>query len=163
MFKRKAQFVRWKGITCLWLLIGCFRPWGTIIYSWIFYHRFFLRHSPHKYQFKQIGVVCMFIASKLEETPKKLKEVLSAYTSYENLDLNAVDYEVRTSLFQWELSISTIIGRSYDSNCWRLKELCNRRSTMTLNCTAQYIVWLMLRCSSKVWVRIFILQVFILF
>ncbi|KAG9131831.1 hypothetical protein Leryth_016557 [Lithospermum erythrorhizon] len=56
-------------------------PQVTIATAIIFCHRFFLRHSHTKNDRRNIATVCMFLAGKVEETPRPLKDVI--VVSYE--------------------------------------------------------------------------------
>ncbi|KAI4312489.1 hypothetical protein MLD38_037295 [Melastoma candidum] len=56
-------------------------PQVTIATAIIFCHRFFLRQSLAKNDRKTIATVCMFLAGKVEETPRPLKDVI--VVSYE--------------------------------------------------------------------------------
>ncbi|KAF3776723.1 Cyclin-T1-3 [Nymphaea thermarum] len=56
-------------------------PQVTIATAIIFCHRFFLRQSHAKNDRKTIATVCMFLAGKVEETPRPLKDVI--LVSYE--------------------------------------------------------------------------------
>ncbi|CAK8561376.1 unnamed protein product [Lathyrus sativus] len=56
-------------------------PQVTIASAIIFCHRFFLRQSHAKNDRKIIATVCMFLAGKVEETPRPLKDVI--IVSYE--------------------------------------------------------------------------------
>ncbi|TQD89890.1 hypothetical protein C1H46_024521 [Malus baccata] len=56
-------------------------PQLTIATSIIFCHRFFLRQSHAKNDRRTIATVCMFLAGKVEETPRPLKDVI--LVSYE--------------------------------------------------------------------------------
>ncbi|XP_062109098.1 cyclin-T1-3-like [Humulus lupulus] len=51
-------------------------PQVTIATAIIFCHRFFLRQSHAKNDRRTIATVCMFLAGKVEETPRLLKEVI---------------------------------------------------------------------------------------
>ncbi|CAL0310252.1 unnamed protein product [Lupinus luteus] len=51
-------------------------PQVTIATAIIFCHRFFLRHSHAKNDRRTIATVCMFLAGKVEETPRPLKDVI---------------------------------------------------------------------------------------
>ncbi|KAL0357927.1 UNVERIFIED_CONTAM: Cyclin-T1-3 [Sesamum calycinum] len=57
------------------------RPQVTIATAIIFCHRFFLRQSHAKNDRRTIATVCMFLAGKVEETPRPLKDVI--LVSYE--------------------------------------------------------------------------------
>ncbi|KAF2317671.1 hypothetical protein GH714_039522 [Hevea brasiliensis] len=61
-------------------LLKC-RPQLTIATAIIFCHRFFLRQSHAKNDRRTIATVCMFLAGKVEETPRPLKDVI--LVSYE--------------------------------------------------------------------------------
>ncbi|KAI3953185.1 hypothetical protein MKX01_042180 [Papaver californicum] len=56
-------------------------PQVTIATAIIFCHRFFLRQSHAKNDRRTIATVCMFLAGKVEETPRPLKDVI--VVSYE--------------------------------------------------------------------------------
>ncbi|CAH9134680.1 unnamed protein product [Cuscuta epithymum] len=56
-------------------------PQVTIATAIIFCHRFFLRQSHAKNDRRNIATVCMFLAGKVEETPRPLKDVI--LVSYE--------------------------------------------------------------------------------
>jgi cyclin T len=56
-------------------------PQVTIATAIIFCHRFFLRQSHAKNDRRIISTVCMFLAGKVEETPRPLKDVI--LVSYE--------------------------------------------------------------------------------
>ncbi|CAA0815449.1 Cyclin-T1-5 [Striga hermonthica] len=56
-------------------------PQVTIATAIIFCHRFFLRQSHVKNERRTIATVCMFLAGKVEETPRPLKDVI--LVSYE--------------------------------------------------------------------------------
>ena len=45
----------------------------------IFFHRFYTFHSFTAYNRFRLGVACLFLASKVEECPFKLKDIISAY------------------------------------------------------------------------------------
>ncbi|KAJ6393412.1 hypothetical protein OIU77_022799 [Salix suchowensis] len=57
------------------------RPQVTIATAIIFCHRFFIRQSHAKNDRRTIATVCMFLAGKVEETPRPLKDVI--LVSYE--------------------------------------------------------------------------------
>ncbi|ONK60747.1 uncharacterized protein A4U43_C08F22130 [Asparagus officinalis] len=56
-------------------------PQVTIASAILFCHRFFLRQSHAKNDRRTIATVCMFLAGKVEETPRPLKDVI--IVSYE--------------------------------------------------------------------------------
>eukprot|EP01018_Ginkgo_biloba_P017307 Gb_15285 [translate_table: standard] len=56
-------------------------PQVTIATAIIFCHRFFLRQSHSKNDRRTIATVCMFLAGKVEETPRPLRDVI--LVSYE--------------------------------------------------------------------------------
>eukprot|EP00249_Psilotum_nudum_P021564 c28154_g2_i2 orf=529-2946(-) len=51
-------------------------PQVTIATAMVFCHRFFLRQSHHRNDRYMIATVCMFLAGKVEETPKPLRDVI---------------------------------------------------------------------------------------
>ncbi|XP_062202241.1 cyclin-T1-4-like isoform X2 [Phragmites australis] len=56
-------------------------PQVTIATAMVFCHRFYLRQSHAKNDRRTIATVCMFLAGKVEETPRPLKDVIMV--SYE--------------------------------------------------------------------------------
>nr|GFC11478.1 cyclin-T1-3-like isoform X1 [Tanacetum cinerariifolium] len=56
-------------------------PQVTIATAIIFCHRFFLRQSHAKNDRRTIATICMFLAGKVEETPRPLKDLI--IVSYE--------------------------------------------------------------------------------
>ncbi|CAH2046363.1 unnamed protein product [Thlaspi arvense] len=63
------------------LVLLCYSPQVTIATAIIFCHRFFFRQSHAKNDRRTIATVCMFLAGKVEETPRPLKDVI--FVSYE--------------------------------------------------------------------------------
>eukprot|EP00316_Scyphosphaera_apsteinii_P015717 CAMPEP_0119305206 /NCGR_PEP_ID=MMETSP1333-20130426/6249_1 /TAXON_ID=418940 /ORGANISM="Scyphosphaera apsteinii, Strain RCC1455" /LENGTH=399 /DNA_ID=CAMNT_0007308235 /DNA_START=26 /DNA_END=1225 /DNA_ORIENTATION=+ len=53
-------------------------PQLTIATAIVFYHRFFAHKSYQAFDRFSIATTCLFLASKVEETPKKLKNIVSA-------------------------------------------------------------------------------------
>ncbi|XP_047316986.1 cyclin-T1-3-like isoform X2 [Impatiens glandulifera] len=66
-------------------------PQVTIATAILFCHRFFLRQSHAKNDRRTIATVCMFLAGKVEESPRPLKDViLVSYEIIHKRDPNAV-------------------------------------------------------------------------
>ncbi|EPS71979.1 hypothetical protein M569_02776, partial [Genlisea aurea] len=66
-------------------------PQLTIATAIIFCHRFFLRQSHAKNDRRVVATVCMFLAGKVEETPRPLKDViLMSYEIIHKKDASAV-------------------------------------------------------------------------
>ncbi|CAL9123094.1 unnamed protein product [Musa textilis] len=66
-------------------------PQVTIATAIVFSHRFFLRQSHAKNDRRTIATVCMFLAGKVEETPRPLKDViLVSYEIIHKKDATAV-------------------------------------------------------------------------
>eukprot|EP00123_Amoebidium_parasiticum_P011166 comp20552_c0_seq1/m.26383 comp20552_c0_seq1/g.26383 ORF comp20552_c0_seq1/g.26383 comp20552_c0_seq1/m.26383 type:complete len:317 (-) comp20552_c0_seq1:83-1033(-) len=51
-------------------------PQLTIATATVFFHRFYVYKSLIEYPPKDMGTVCLFLAGKVEETPKKLREII---------------------------------------------------------------------------------------
>ncbi|GLT59954.1 hypothetical protein SLA2020_327470 [Shorea laevis] len=64
-------------------------PQVTIATAIIFCHRFFIRQSHAKNDRRTIATVCMFLAGKVEETPRPLKDVI--LVSYEIINKKDAD------------------------------------------------------------------------
>ena len=54
----------------------CRRPQLSIATAIVFYHRFYSRKSYDSYDRFRIATTCLFLAGKVEETPKKIKDVV---------------------------------------------------------------------------------------
>ncbi|CAJ2659219.1 unnamed protein product [Trifolium pratense] len=66
-------------------------PQVTIATAMIFCHRFYLRKSHANNDWRTIATVCMFLAAKVEETPRQLKDViLVSYQMINKKDPTAV-------------------------------------------------------------------------
>jgi hypothetical protein len=52
-------------------------PQLTMATALLFYHRFFALRSLKQYPLLDMSTACLFVAAKLEETPKKLKELVT--------------------------------------------------------------------------------------
>lgn len=52
------------------------RPQLSIATAIVFYHRFYSRHSYDSYDRFRVATTCLFLAGKVEETPKKIKDVV---------------------------------------------------------------------------------------
>eukprot|EP01116_Phalansterium_solitarium_P020137 TRINITY_DN5850_c0_g2_i1.p1 TRINITY_DN5850_c0_g2~~TRINITY_DN5850_c0_g2_i1.p1 ORF type:complete len:627 (-),score=115.36 TRINITY_DN5850_c0_g2_i1:258-2138(-) len=94
-------------------------PQLTIATSIIFFHRFFSRHRLRESDPYVIGVTCLFLAAKVEETPKKLREVIEvAFTHlYQELlppkefKLDSPEYtQLREKILSHELVILQTVG-----------------------------------------------------
>ncbi|KAL6064725.1 Cyclin-K, variant 2 [Balamuthia mandrillaris] len=66
----------------------------------VYFHRFFSRRSVHNYDPFLMGTTCLFLAGKVEETPKKLRDVLlTAYLMHHKKEL----HDPQHSEELWEL------------------------------------------------------------
>ncbi|KAH9747484.1 Cyclin-T1-5 [Citrus sinensis] len=77
----ELDYQRSPSLLRLLLLKQVGRPQVTIATAIIFCHRFFIRQSHSKNDRRTIATVCMFLAGKVEETPRPLKDVI--IVSYE--------------------------------------------------------------------------------
>ncbi|CEI97973.1 hypothetical protein RMCBS344292_12093 [Rhizopus microsporus] len=68
-------------------------PQKTISTSQALYHRFYLYYSIKDYSPQDISVTCLFVASKIEETIKKLKDIFVAVHSVKYPDSKELDPE----------------------------------------------------------------------
>jgi hypothetical protein len=68
-----------RKMTCAFLQDAGMRlrlPQLTIATAVVFFHRFYVRHKFKDYDKNTIASTCLFLAAKVEETPKKLKDVI---------------------------------------------------------------------------------------
>ncbi|KAI8970777.1 cyclin-like protein [Pilobolus umbonatus] len=68
-------------------------PQKTISTAQALYHRFYLYYSIKEYSPQDISVTCLFVASKIEETIKKLKDIFVAVHSVKYPDSKELDPE----------------------------------------------------------------------
>ncbi|OBZ87338.1 Cyclin-T1-4 [Choanephora cucurbitarum] len=68
-------------------------PQKTISTSQALYHRFYLYYSIRDYSPQDISVTCIFVASKIEETIKKLKDIFVAVHSVRHPESKELDPE----------------------------------------------------------------------
>ena len=54
------------------------RPQTTIATAQVFLHRFYIHHSFTKYPFEELVPALVFLASKVEEHPRKIRDVILA-------------------------------------------------------------------------------------
>jgi len=79
MMDKKAMDKKLRTSTCEFLQAAGMAldlPQLTIATAIVYFHRFFARHSIEKNDRFQIGTSCLFLAGKVEETPKKLRDVI---------------------------------------------------------------------------------------
>ncbi|CAO3668758.1 unnamed protein product [Rhizopus stolonifer] len=68
-------------------------PQKTISTSQALYHRFYLYYSIKEYSPQDISIACLFVASKIEETIKKLKDIFVAVHSVKHPESKELDPE----------------------------------------------------------------------
>ncbi|KAL9655835.1 hypothetical protein ABK040_000898 [Willaertia magna] len=76
--KSTASFIQQTGIA---LKV----PQLTIATSLIYFHRFYTRFEFQKYDRFIVAAACLFLAGKVEETPKKIKDILNAMESIQKI------------------------------------------------------------------------------
>mmetsp|Transcript_61780 Transcript_61780/g.146042 ORF Transcript_61780/g.146042 Transcript_61780/m.146042 type:complete len:250 (+) Transcript_61780:140-889(+) len=82
-----AQELQYRTSTCtfIWHLgQKCSYPLFAIATGMVFFHRFFIKNSFSAYEQSVVGATCLFLAGKVEECPKKLKDVVQAYHQLRN-------------------------------------------------------------------------------
>lgn len=52
-------------------------PQYTIATAVVFFHRFYMRHSMKAFDKHLVGMACLFLSGKAEETPRKLKDTVA--------------------------------------------------------------------------------------
>ncbi|KAI3505466.1 hypothetical protein L2E82_48197 [Cichorium intybus] len=84
-------------------------PQVTIATAIIFCHRFFLRQSHAKNDRRTVATVCMFLAGKVEETPRPLKDViLVSYEINHKKDPNAIQRIKQKEVYEQQKEIILI-------------------------------------------------------
>ncbi|KAG0166582.1 hypothetical protein DFQ28_010776 [Apophysomyces sp. BC1034] len=89
-------------------------PQTTISTAQALYHRFFLYYSIREYAPQDISITCIFVASKIEETIKKLKDIFVAvhsvkYPDSKELDPENVSEERRRKIIGYEKLLLEIL------------------------------------------------------
>eukprot|EP00741_Cyanophora_paradoxa_P012658 tig00020614_g12229.t1 len=85
-------------------------PQITIATAIVFFHRFFIRQSFKAHDRFIVGTTCLFLAGKVEETPKKLKDVISITYQVRNKTLPKSHQELKPESQEfWELKEKVLI------------------------------------------------------
>lgn len=85
-------------------------PQVTIATAIMFCHRFFLRQSHAKNDRRTVATVCMFLAGKVEETPRPLKDViLVSYEIIHKKDPEAIQRIKQKEVYEQQKEL-TLIG-----------------------------------------------------
>ncbi|CAH9111826.1 unnamed protein product [Cuscuta europaea] len=88
-------------------------PQLTIATAIIFCHRFFLRHSLAKNDRRTIASVCMFLAGKVEETPRPLKDViLVSYEIIHKKDPSAAQRIKQKEVYEQQKELTLLAERA---------------------------------------------------
>eukprot|EP01119_Soliformovum_irregulare_P004461 TRINITY_DN15472_c0_g1_i2.p1 TRINITY_DN15472_c0_g1~~TRINITY_DN15472_c0_g1_i2.p1 ORF type:complete len:316 (-),score=75.90 TRINITY_DN15472_c0_g1_i2:30-929(-) len=101
-----------RRITCTFLQESGVRlklPQLTIATAILFFHRFYIRNKIKDFDRYIIGTVCMFLAAKVEDTPKRLNDVLlETYRVWNKKDI-VVDSEefnrLREQIVNYEFTL----------------------------------------------------------
>ncbi|ANB13676.1 cyclin Pch1 [Sugiyamaella lignohabitans] len=80
-------------------------PPMTIYAAALFLHRFYLRHSLKKFHIYEVGAACLFLATKVEESNRRLKDVAIACTRVASKDMNKVVDEQSKDYWKWRDTI----------------------------------------------------------
>jgi len=87
-------------------------PQLTIATGTFYFHRFFTNPDSQGFDGFVTGVACLFLASKVEETPKKLRDVIvRCYHQQNNKELPADEFDtLKKSVLKCEQTILNRIG-----------------------------------------------------
>ena len=87
-------------------------PQLTIATAIVFYHRFYLNNSYEQYDRFVIANTCLFLAGKVEETPKKLKDVVieSYKAQHQKQDEPHVVVPSESSKEFWEIKEHVLVS-----------------------------------------------------
>lgn len=80
-------------------------PQMTINAACTFFHRFYMRFSIKKFHYYDIGGTCLFLATKVEESHRRLREVIIACTRVASKDLKMVVDEQSKDFWRWRDAI----------------------------------------------------------
>ncbi|KAL2911895.1 hypothetical protein HK105_208615 [Polyrhizophydium stewartii] len=117
----KERSKRTKGCTFITLVGTSLRiPQTTIATACILFHRFYLRNSILVYNYHDIGGTCLFIACKIEETPKSLRELIATCARKAHKDDSLAMDESSKEFFRWRETIIYHEGIVLMSLCYDL-------------------------------------------
>lgn len=88
------------------------RPFNTVCTAKVYFHIFYTKHSMKNYSYLDISIVSVFVASKSEETYKKINSILQAAFSELNPDSKneaEISSEQRSKLIGYERELLEII------------------------------------------------------
>ncbi|KAI9366857.1 cyclin-like protein [Zopfochytrium polystomum] len=80
-------------------------PFSTTCAALLMLHRFFSRNSLHHYDYEDVMATCVLVACKVQETVKKIKDIISAFRLCihdELLDLESDVDDQKRQIFQIE-------------------------------------------------------------
>ncbi|EEB06174.1 P-TEFB associated cyclin [Schizosaccharomyces japonicus yFS275] len=95
-------------------------PQSTLATANIFLHRFYLRHSLKEYHYYDIAATCIFLACKVEDTNRKVRDIVvyCAKVAQKNLDLE-IDEQTK-EYWKWRDAILYTEEVLLDSLCFDL-------------------------------------------
>lgn len=76
-------------------------PQMTVNAASTFLHRFYLRHAMSKYHYYDMGATCLFLATKVEETNRRLRDVAISCTKIASKNLKLVVDEQSKDYWRW--------------------------------------------------------------
>jgi cyclin T len=112
-----SQEAQYRKVTCAFIQeagVRCKIPQLTIATALVFFHRFYAFHRFQDYDRFQVATTCIFLSTKVEETPVKLEVVIRAsYAVYQkkDLDIEGDEYkQIREKVLQMERLLLQTIG-----------------------------------------------------
>lgn len=80
-------------------------PQMTVNAASTFFHRFYVRHAMHKFHYYDMGATCLFLATKVEETNRRLRDVAIACTKIASKNPKLVVDEQSKDYWRWRDTI----------------------------------------------------------
>ncbi|BFZ58738.1 hypothetical protein PYCC9005_005803 [Savitreella phatthalungensis] len=97
-------------------------PPPTLATASIFLHRFYMRHSLREYHYYEVAATCVFLATKCEETVKKLRDIVIACCQVASKSDRVVD-EQSKDYWRWRDVILYLEETLLEALCFDLNIL----------------------------------------
>lgn len=117
-------------------------PTRTLETAMIYYQRFYLHNSFNTSTYHDVATVCLFVATKNEETIKKLRDIIAVVSQVRNMQLNSEQAEnYRRRIIGLEIKLMETIA--FDFRIGHVEEyLVKFSKTLSIPKEITYTAWL---------------------